>query len=883
MNVPARRIASRIIALVLVALGCGGDDGGSRFDLGKVATLELFAGTVGVAPGETITVTSGSLLPGEEDALATLRFINTGQADLFISELVLSSEPPGVYRLAASDSSREPLRPGPYTIVPQAASTGLSSLVAYLFVKRPERGLVPNATLTIRSNTVSGDRSMPEIVYPIKLEILPPRLFAVPDSVDFGIVPVGETDQASLVLDNRGGDTLSIHRVEFTGDIGFGMSLGSHTYYSGPSRDGILLNPPFEIRPGNQATVGLQYAAVSSANAEAELLFFSNDPTTATQGVRVSVVANAGNPSAPVVALEAPAGADGQIDCRLIAESEDTEPLIYTWYWRLGDGAPFTTFGPILGAESVKNCDSVACWTEVSDGHVSISSNVDSQVLPFGPDCDDHNSCTDDACNPEGGCLSVSNRAPCPDGDLCNGEEICLDGTCTAGAPVSCSRVSSPCIEDECNPDTGRCDLPKRDGTPCPDEDLCDGSEVCASGDCVAASPVDCSAVSSPCLQRTCNPATGVCDLASPDNAPCPDDDLCNGDEVCISGVCTAGTPTVCSDVVPCHAQACNPSTGQCDIRMPDGTPCPDLDPCNGEEMCADGQCVSGTPVACGDACGVFGISCPTGFARSIANTCENSLTGEVWVPAGTFWMGCNSALDTNCLPNEFEQHRVNLSSYAIDAQHVTASKYHACVDAGVCTAPADGEAIYKTYETPTKGDHPINYVTWVQAKSYCEWAGKSAGAQRLCTEAEWERAARGGCDTIIGDCRTNMRTFPWGEDPPDCSYANIYYMGAYCQPQTFTAAVGSTPSGNSCYGLQDAAGNVMQWVSDWYAPTYSSLEVTDPEGPSGPDDVVGHARVFRGGSFYTTASVRASVRSYGDPNGGVGYFVGIRCCRDVP
>jgi formylglycine-generating enzyme required for sulfatase activity len=110
--------------------------------------------------------------------------------------------------------------------------------------------------------------------------------------------------------------------------------------------------------------------------------------------------------------------------------------------------------------------------------------------------------------------------------------------------------------------------------------------------------------------------------------------------------------------------------------------------------------------------------------------------------------MGCNEALDT-CLANETPQHRVILSVYAIDRTEVTATEYQACVDAGACSEPSDTTAFTSTYGN--NNPLPINYVSREHASSYCGWSGKPAVAQALCTEAQWERAARGGCETIDG------------------------------------------------------------------------------------------------------------------------------------
>ena len=215
---------------------------------------------------------------------------------------------------------------------------------------------------------------------------------------------------------------------------------------------------------------------------------------------------------------------------------------------------------------------------------------------------DDGNPCTDDICNVgDGSCgVSLDDGLPCADDELCNGDETCLFGMCTPGTAIVCEDDGDPCTLDSCDSDTGTCHTDSPDDTPCDDDDLCNGYEICVSGACEAGTVVDCSDVTELCLEKTCNPATGLCDLNMADDTPCDDDNLCNGNEICVSGACEAGTAVDCSDVTElCLANTCNPTTGLCDLYMADHTPCNDDDLCNGQETCQGGSCTLGTPVDC--------------------------------------------------------------------------------------------------------------------------------------------------------------------------------------------------------------------------------------------------------------------------------------------
>ena len=268
-----------------------------------------------------------------------------------------------------------------------------------------------------------------------------------------------------------------------------------------------------------------------------------------------------------------------------------------------------------------------------------------------------------------------------------------------------------------------------------------------------------------------------------------------------------------------------------------------------------------------------------------------------VTVPAGEFWMGstgdevarataeCQQGGDqaaqcARVMGAEQPRHHVFLDAFLIDRVEVTVGRFGRFVEATGYRTTAEREgrsfvwarhilqrrwtevdgASWRSPDGPGSSagpDQPVTQVSWFDAQEYCRWAGK-----RLPTEAEWEKAARG----------PDERRYPWGEawEPTRARGGRV---------ATAPERVGTFANGASPYGVLDMAGNVAEWIADWFDGHYYTT--TPARNPTGPE--AGEAKVLRGGGWYSTpVFLRAAARTFKPPRER-NTNTGFRCARAAP
>jgi formylglycine-generating enzyme required for sulfatase activity len=525
-----------------------------------------------------------------------------------------------------------------------------------------------------------------------------------------------------------------------------------------------------------------------------------------------------------------------------------------------------------------KPVDSSSDWTKLDNG-TTCGENAECQEGACNCIAE---KCVEECCDVEAVCFDGGCCTPQCDGkecgdDGCGGscgectgpQEECVAGQCKCQPDCE----DKACGNDGCVDSCGTCD----DGNPC------NGVETCDLGACVVGESVDCSDVPQ-CMQAQCNPLSGACDLATVGGGQCDDGDACTLDDVCAGGECESGKVLLCSDGNECTEDSCSSQTGCIYVPAEDGLGCAD----------GDGECVTGMCEPSGPTCGDVLCPTMAGYSLvcNSKSHCEYSLTEktegwhqwDVWVyiPPGDFSMGSPGVEDGHVKdesdpsqPNKL--HPVTFTEgYFISKHEITVEEYEACKSANPQVCSAIGALDFDAWDWGAnssgndRSDHPQNGLTWQQANGFCGWVAPDG---RLPSEAEWEFAAKG----------TSHRMYPWGHAPaPTCSNDTAVFNedtgAAGCGCSTGgTWPVGSMSAGMARSGALDMAGNLWEWCLDDY---HYSYEGAPTDGTAWIDG--SSTKALRAGSFQSPAGgMRSAERTKASLDFRAATY-GARCARPV-
>jgi formylglycine-generating enzyme required for sulfatase activity len=375
-----------------------------------------------------------------------------------------------------------------------------------------------------------------------------------------------------------------------------------------------------------------------------------------------------------------------------------------------------------------------------------------------------------------------------------------------------------------------------------------------------------------------------VVDVVPVDARKCESDATHDGPadkESCPGGNCRNLPPrSACYDCDP--NELCFPE-GECPCLYDHcGDEC-----CDPNELCEEGKCTC-TPACVGKECGHDGCGGLCGDCGPelvcAAGTCAPDGT-LLPVPGGDYWSGCNGNLVPWCLcpkPDDppcmlysggCPYEKVFVDDFSVQVTEVTALRFALFLSSNgnscsghECWCESwlpdglpywDSSSVHMVEPGSWRARegrerHPANRVTWYGARAYCESIG-----QRLCAWYEWEKAARGGC-AQYADCALESRTYPWGNEPPNCDVTNYKYS---CEDGV-PVAVGSRPLDLSPYGVLQMGGNVTEWTSD------GMVVEDDSDKPQAGGSFSGHPQ----------SMVWPTWATFPDD---CSFASGIRCCAD--
>ncbi len=205
--------------------------------------------------------------------------------------------------------------------------------------------------------------------------------------------------------------------------------------------------------------------------------------------------------------------------------------------------------------------------------------------------------------------------------------------------------------------------------------------------------------------------------------------------------------------------------------------------------------------------------------------------------------------------------HKVKLDAFYLDRYEVSGKNFEEFIKTNAKQHPTI-TGWYDRDIRPDMANKPVIATTWKRCGDYCSWREK-----RLPTEAEWERAAAG----------QEGRLYPWGDQPPDAVRAN-FNKCCFIMKGNVLAGIFDFPGGQTPEGVYNLAGNIAEWVFDWYDPKY--YQKSPLENPRGPQK--GKYHVVRGGAWNSLSNYMRSADRYGYNDGQDFYGIGCRCARSA-
>ena len=455
-----------------------------------------------------------------------------------------------------------------------------------------------------------------------------------------------------------------------------------------------------------------------------------------------------------------------------------------------------TTGLPFAGSDTCTHT-TLANGTVCSDGNACTQTDSCQSGACTGSNtvsCTASDQCHDaGTCSPTTGLCSdpaKPNGTTCSDGNACTQTDSCQSGACTGSNTVSCT-ASDQCHDaGTCDTATGLCSDPARpNGAACSDGNACTTTDACTNGACVAGPAADCND-NNVCTDDSCDPAVGC--RHSNNTASCDDGDVCNGTGVCQDGACAGTPPPNCDDGNPCTTDSCDPVLG---CRHVNNTaPCDDGNACTVGDVCGDGACVSGGPVACtaSDQC-------------HDAGTCDTA-TGICSNPARPNGSACSDG-------NACTQTDTCQSGVCTGSNTVTCTASDQCHDAGTCdtatgicsnparpdgSACSDGNACTQTDTCQAGACSGANPVVCT-ASDQCHDAGTCNTSTGACSDPAKPNGAAcsdGNACTLTDTCQTGTCT---SGSAVVCVASDQCHVPGVCSPASGVCSNPAKPDGSAC------------------------------------------------------------------------------------